>query len=88
MVARLNRVSGLQRAYLVRKRLTQHPNLPLYVLGFSATALGFTSNARTREVMERLRTLEFPGETLIINIGGANPRFARKFRGLSGARIV
>src|SRR5207302_1627711 len=44
---------------------------------------------RERAVMERLRTaVEFPGETLIINIEGANSGLGRQFAEVAHARIV
>jgi Zn-dependent protease with chaperone function len=89
LVERLRQIEGLRQAYLVRKRVTYRPDVPLYVLGFSATSLGFTGNARTVAVMERLRTqVQFPGETLIINIGSSNERFEQEFRTVAGARIL
>jgi hypothetical protein len=89
LIARLKQIEGLRQAYLVRKRVTHRPDVPLYVLGFCATSLGFTGNARTLAVMQQLRTqVQFPGETLIINIGSANGRFGREFRAMAGSRIL
>ena len=89
LVARLRQIEGLRRAYLVRKRVTYRPDVPLYVLGFSATSLGFTGNARTLAVMQQLRDqVQLPGETLIINVGTANDRFGREFRAMAGSRIL
>ena len=74
---------------VVRKRVTFRPDVPLYVLGFSATSLGFTGNARTLAVMQQLRDqVQFPGETLIINVGTANDRIGREFRAMAGSRIL
>ena len=81
-------VSG-SLADLVRKRVTYRPDVPLYVLGFSATKLGFTGHARTLAVMEQLHDqVQFPGETLIINVGTANDRIGRDFRAMAGSRIL
>ena len=89
LVARLRQIQGLRQAYLIRKRVTHRPEVPLYVLGFSATTFGFTGNAQTLTVMQQLRTtVQFPGETLIVDIGSANQRFAREFRAIASARIV
>jgi hypothetical protein len=39
--------------------------------------------------MERLRTaVKYPGETLIINLEGANQHFGHEFRALATARVV
>ena len=89
LVARLRQIEGLRRAYLVRKRVTYRPDVPLYVLGFSATSLGFTGNARTLAVLQHLRDqVQFPGETLIINVGTANDRIGRELRAMAGSRIL
>ena len=89
LVTRLSQIEGLRQAYLVRKRVTYRPDVPLYVLGFDATSLGFTGNARTLAVMQQLRDqVQFPGETLIINVDGADERFGREFRAMAGSRIL
>jgi hypothetical protein len=89
LVTRLRQIEGLRQAYLVRKRVTYRPDVPLYVLGFSATSLGFTGNARTLAVMQQLRDqVQFPGETLIINVDSADERFGREFRAMAGSRIL
>jgi Zn-dependent protease with chaperone function len=89
LIARLKQIQDLREAYLVRKRVTHRPEVPLYLLGFSATRFGFTGDARTRAVMEQLRKLtEFPGETVIVNIGSGHERFARRFRATAGSRIL
>jgi hypothetical protein len=89
LVARLKQIEGLREAYLVRKRVTYRPDVPLYVLGFSATSLGFAGNARTLAVMQQLRDqVQFPGETLIINVGSANELFGREFRAMAGSRLL
>jgi len=89
LVTRLKQIEGLRQAYLVRKRVTYRPDVPLYVLGFSVASVGFTGNARTLAVMQQLRDqVQFPGETLIINVGGANQRFGQEFRAMAGSRIL
>jgi len=89
LVERLRQIQGLRRAYLVRKQVKHRADLPLYVLGFSVTTFGFTGNARTQAVMEELRSaVQFPGETLIINIEGVNRAFAREFAAAPDARII
>jgi hypothetical protein len=89
LVTRLKQIEGLRQAYLVRKRVTYRPDVPLYVLGFSAASLAFTGNARTLAVMQQLRDqVQFPGETLIINVDSADERFGREFRAMAGSRIL
>src|SRR6266699_3283156 len=89
LTARLRQIAGLKCAYLVRKHVVHDPHRPLYVLGFGVGALAVRRGERERAVMERLRTaVEFPGETLIINIEGANSGLGRQFAGVAHARIV
>ena len=89
LIERLQRVPGLRRAYLLRKRVTFRPDLPLYVLGISATKRGFTRNLRFPEIIKQLRqSVQFPGETLIINLDTADERLGREFRRLPAARII
>src|SRR5947207_2286838 len=87
--ARLRQIAGLKCAYLVRKHVVHDPHRPLYVLGFGVGALAVRRGERERAVMERLRNaVEFPGETLIINIEGANSGLGRQFAEVAHARIV
>jgi hypothetical protein len=89
LVERLKLISGLQQAYLVRKRVTIGPEVPLYVLGIRAAKLGFTRGSRVRAVIKQLReSVQFPGETLIVDLEPADERFGREFRGLPAARIM
>ena len=88
-VERLRQIEGLKCAYLVRKHVVHDPHRPLYVLGFGVGALAVRRGERARAVMEQLRTaVEFPGETLIINIEGANSGLGRQFAEVAHARIV
>ncbi len=86
----LRTVEGLRKAYFVRKRVSHMPARPCYVLGF--TIGGFLRRHRERRVAEVVRAIQsgvsFVGETLIINVDGANYRFGRKFRWMRGSRIV
>jgi hypothetical protein len=89
LTARLRQIDGLKSAYLVRKHVVHEPHRPLYVLGFGVGGLGLRRSERQREVMEQLRTaVEFPGETLIINIEGANCSFGRQFAEVAHARLI
>jgi Zn-dependent protease with chaperone function len=89
LTERLRQIEGLKCAYLVRKHVVHEPHRPLYVLGFGVGVFGVRRSERQRAVMEQLRTaVEFPGETLIINIEGANAGFGRQFAEVAHARIV
>jgi hypothetical protein len=89
LISRLRQVQGLRAAYLVRKCVTYLPEVPLYVLAFSATPVRFMGDAQRPAVMQQLQTqVEFPGETLIINIGSDNQQLRREFRAVVGARIL
>lgn len=87
--AGLQAVPGMRKAYLVKKRVTHFADRPCYVLGYRAGGLfQWHSRKRSGEVMKRIQeSVRFPGETLIIDIGGSNYRFGRKFRWMRGTRI-
>lgn len=86
----LRAVPGLRRAYFVRKRVRHFAHRPCYVLGFSVTGLfRLHSKRRVSEALQRIRDgVEFPGETLILDVDGENYRFGRKFFWMRGARVV
>ena len=89
LLERSREVPGLQRAYLLRKRVTFRAELPLYVLGISAARRGFTRASRLAEIIKQLRkSVQFPGETLIVDLDVVDERFGREFRGLAGAQII
>ena len=89
LVERLQELPDLQRAYLLRKRVTFRAELPLYVLGISAARRGFTRASRAPEIIKQLRnSIQFPGETLIVDLDVVDERFGREFRGLAAARII
>jgi hypothetical protein len=66
LVARLRNIQGLSRAYLVRKRVTHRPEVPLYVLGFSNDswdhqhdadrAVGGVTPVNSRKILISIRT--------------------------------
>jgi hypothetical protein len=60
------------------------------VFGYSVTgSFQFHSKKRAAEVLQRIQeAVQFPGETMIINVDGDNYRFGRKFRWMRGARIL
>ena len=86
----LQSVTGLRKAYYVKKRVTHFPDRPYYVLGFTAWGIiSLKRKQRTAEVMEQLREkVQYPGPTLILSVQGVNYRFGRRFRFMGGTRIV
>ncbi len=88
--AQLRAIPGLRKAYFVKKRVKHLAHRPCYVLGFSVNGpFRFHSKKRAGEVLQRIQeAVQFPGETLIINVEGGNYRFGRKFRWMRGARIL
>ncbi|HSB49045.1 MAG TPA: M48 family metalloprotease [Burkholderiales bacterium] len=86
----LQKIPGLRKAYLVRKRVAHLPHHPLYVLGHVASPWWkLHSNKRAAAVQQAiLEQVNFPGETLIINVEGGNARFARKLRRVARSRIL
>jgi Zn-dependent protease with chaperone function len=88
--AQLQTIPGLRKAYFVKKRVRHLPHRPCYVLGFVvAGAFRLYNQRKAAEVLSRIQqTVQFPGETLIVNVEGDNYRFGRKFYWMRGARIV
>ncbi len=88
--AQLRAIPRLRQAYFLKKRVRQAVDRPSYVLGISVTGqFQIHRDKRAVEVLQRISgTVQFPGETLIINVDGGKYRFRRKFRRTEGARIV
>jgi hypothetical protein len=86
----LRAIPGLRKAYFVKKRVTYLQDSPCYVLGYRVTAwYQFHSKARAQEVLRGINeSIQFPGETMILNVEGPYYRFGRKFRWMRGARVV
>jgi hypothetical protein len=86
----LQKIPGLRKAYLVRKRVAHLPHHPLYVLGHVASPWWKPHrNKRAAAVQQAiLEQVSFPGETLIINVEGENARFARKLRRVARSRVL
>jgi Zn-dependent protease with chaperone function len=88
LVGQLRKVEGLQKVYFVKKRLQHLPHRPLYILGFTMVGLWY-SKKKAIELVGRLQqTVNFPGETLILSVGGENYCFGRKFKWMRGSRIL
>lgn len=83
-------IPGLRKAYFVRKHVEHLKHLPCYVLGYCVTGFFQLHNEwRSAEVLQQIqKSVHFPGETMIINVEGANYRFGWKFRRISGARVL
>lgn len=90
LCAQLAAVSGLRKAYLVRKRVRHFPDRPCYVLGYSTTPFyRLRSKRRTEQVLRDIQSsVDFPGETIIICVEGENYRFGRKLRFMRGTRVL
>ena len=87
--AQLAAVDGLRKAYFVRKRVRHMPERACYVLGYTLRWRPWGRKASAQAVLQRIQeTVEFPGETLILGVEGANAAFGRKFRWMRGSRIV
>lgn len=87
--AQLSAIDGLRKAYFVRKRVKHMPERPCYVLGYTVRWRPFGRKASVQAVLNRIQeTVQFPGETLILNVEGGNAAFGRKFRWMRGSRIV
>jgi len=86
----LQAIPGLRKAYLVKKVVKHFAQRPCYVFGFSVTGmLQFHNKKRVTEILQRIHeSVEFPGETIIINVDGDNYRFGRKFWWMRGAGIL
>ena len=90
MQAQLRAISGLRKAYFVRKRVKHMPERAAYVLGFTVSG-GFFRGKKgsTQVVLRRIQEqVSFPGETMILSVEGENYLFGRKFRWMRGSRIV
>jgi Zn-dependent protease with chaperone function len=90
LVAQLKAITDVKRAYLARKLTRYLPDKPLYVLGFRSTPWWkLDHRAKRTAVTQRVRReLKFPGDTVIVALGGSNGKFGKKIRRVKGARIV
>jgi Zn-dependent protease with chaperone function len=91
LCVQLRTTPGVRKAYFVRKRVKHFPDRPCYVLGFTVESAWRPSTKRRRaaEVQQQLtQGVNYPGETLILNVEGENYRFGRKLRWMRGSRIL
>jgi Zn-dependent protease with chaperone function len=88
--AQLQTIPGLRKAYLVKKRVKYLPHRPCYVFGFTAAGVFRPYNQRRAATVlaEIQKSVQFPGETLMLNVEGDNSRFRWKFYWMRGARIL
>jgi hypothetical protein len=86
----LQTVAGLRKAYLVKKRVKYLPHRPCYVLGFEvAGTFRLYSRRRAAETLaEMQKSVQFPGEMLMINVEGDNSRFGWKLYWMRNTRIL
>ena len=90
LLEQLRAVPGLRKAYFVRKRVAHLAHRPLHVLGYRASfPLQPGVKKRAAAVMRAIQEgVQFPGETLIINVEGENYRFGRRLAWMRGSRIL
>lgn len=87
--AQLQAIPDLRAAYLVRRRVPHRPDRDCYVLGFTVKQM-FASSRKVSAAQVRRRIRERvqpPGDTVVVNVQGADSRFERKFRRMEGARV-
>jgi Zn-dependent protease with chaperone function len=90
LLEQLRGVPGLRKAYFVKKRVAHLAHRPLYILGYKASVpLQPGVKKRAAAVMQAIQErVQFPGETLIVNVEGENYRFGRKFAWMRGSRVL
>jgi hypothetical protein len=86
----LQKIPGLRKAYLVRKRIAHLQHHPLYVLGHVVTPWWKPHRKKLAATVQQaiLEKVGFPGEALILNVEGENARFGRKLRRVTHSRII
>jgi Zn-dependent protease with chaperone function len=86
----LRTIGGLKKAFLVRKRVKHFSDSPLYVLGHTTCRWwSLHSKRKAQEVQQQIiDNVIFPGQALVLNVEGANQRFARKLRFMRGSQIL
>jgi hypothetical protein len=83
-------IGGLRTAHLVRKRVTAFPERPCFVLAFGVAGWLSRHHAELAASTQRriVESVRFPGETLIVNVEGANRWIARKLWWQRGSRVM
>ena len=87
LVEQLRAVSGVGRAYLMRKRVVHMPEHPLYVLGLEENkrARGKVDIAEIRDYAAS--NMDFPGECFVVSLNWYNRRFRRTMKRTRDALI-
>jgi len=87
LAQQLARYPEIARAYLVRKKLVNFPEIPLYVLGFKPR-LFQGSKRKVNALRQRLvQELGFPAETYVVELGGDNAPMEKILKRIPGAVI-
>jgi len=86
----LQGIASIKAAYLVRKRCAHLPDRPLFVLGY--TVGGWPERRRRARAAEALAAIqsavEFPGETLIVNIQSRRRGLAGPLKRVTDSKLL
>jgi Zn-dependent protease with chaperone function len=85
----LRNIPAIREAWLVRKILDGAPATTLFVLGYATRRLALNVPTVTPAgVLQRVgEAMALPGHLTVIEVGFANRRFRRKFRGVPDASV-
>ena len=88
--SQLQEVPGLHKAYFVKKNVRHLKHHPCYVLGFTVGGMfqRYEKRCADKTLATIRKTVQFPGETLIINVEGESSLFGRKLYWIRGSRIL
>ena len=80
----------LRRAYLVRKKISRHPERPCWVFGFVATPpFHLFSVARvTKAVQDLQASVSLPEGTVLVNVENANTPFEAKLKRVASSQVL
>lgn len=81
-------VTGVKRAYVVRKRMRHFPEKPTYLVGLvpgGGLSTARSSDRLVQAVLDALALL--PGTRIVMVIKGSNRRFGRAFRAVHAAEV-
>lgn len=90
LVESLRQISGIRRAYLVRKLTRNFPEQPFYALGYTCSGpLELSDKDKIHAVLEAIKAqVVFPGETMIVSVEKDNKAFGKLFRKVEGSRVI
>lgn len=88
--SQLQEVPGLHKAYFVKKNVRHLKHHPCYVLGFTVGGMfqRYEKRCADKTSANIRKAVQFPGETLIINVEGESSRIGRKLYWMRGSRIL